>query len=88
MKKTPLQNYLEKLYIWADTNNATKFELLRYGKKQEIKTATTYKTYNYTNIDSKEQDRDLSIMMSNTSTSTLNIRNIVKNASDKMGWML
>ena len=42
-----LQNDLHKLYKWADTNNikfnAKKFELLRYGKEQEIKSATTYK---------------------------------------------
>ena len=44
-----LQNNLHKLYKWADTNNmkfnANKFELLRYGKEQEIKSATTYKSY-------------------------------------------
>ena len=43
-----LQNDLYKLYKWADTNNmkfnANKFELLRYGKEQEIKSATTYKS--------------------------------------------
>ena len=41
------QNYLHKLYKWADTSNmkfnAKKFELLRYEKEQEIKPATTYK---------------------------------------------
>ena len=40
---------LHKLYKWADTNNmkfnANKFELLRYGKEQEIKSATTYKIF-------------------------------------------
>ena len=59
-----LQNDLYKLYKWADTNNikfnANKFELLRYGKEQEIKSATTYKSYNDSNIDDKEQVRDLS----------------------------
>ena len=76
-----LKNYLHKLYKWADTNNmkfnAKKFELLRYGKEQEIKSATTYKSYNDSNIDDKEQVRDLGIMMSNTATFTLHIRNIV-----------
>ena len=36
-----LQNNLHKLYKWANTNNmkfnANKFELLLYGKEQEIK---------------------------------------------------
>ena len=67
---------------------ANKFELLRYGKEQEIKSATTYKSYDDSNIDDKEQVRDLGIMMSNTATFTLHIRNIVKNSSDKMGWVL
>ena len=84
-----LQNDLQKLYIWADTNNmkfnANKFELLRYGKKK-IKTATTYKSYDDSNIDSKEQVRDLGIMMSDTATFCLHIRNIVKKArQDGMG---
>ena len=39
-----LQNDLHKLYEWADTNNmkfnANKFEFQRYGKEQEIKSAT------------------------------------------------
>ena len=39
--------------------NAKKFELLRYGKEQEIKSATTYESYDDSNIDDKEQVRDL-----------------------------
>ena len=56
--------------------NANKFELLLYEKEQKIKSATTYKSYD-SNIDDKEQVRDLGIMMSNTATFTLHIRNIV-----------
>ena len=87
-----LQNDLHKLYTGADTNNmkfnANKFELLRYGKEQEIKSATTYISYDDSNIDNKEQVRDLGIMMSNTATFTHHIRNIVKKARDEMGWVL
>ena len=87
-----LQNDSLKLYKWADTNNmkfnANKFVLLRYGIEQEIKSATTYKSYDDSNIDDKEQVRDLGKMMSNTATFTLHIRNIVKMARDKMGWVL
>ena len=54
------------------------FELLRFGKEQEIKSATTYKSYGDANIDDKEQVRDLRIMMSDAATFTLNIINIVK----------
>ena len=76
-----LQNYLHKLYKWADINNmkfnANKFEHLRYGKEQEIKSATTYKSYDDSNIDDKEKVGDPGKMMSNTTTFTLHIRNIV-----------
>ena len=85
-----LQNDLQKLYKWADTNNMNfnenKFELLRYGKEQEIKSATTYKSYDDSNIDDNEKVRDLGIMMSNTATFTHHIKNIVKKARDKMRW--
>ena len=50
-----LQNNLHKLCKWANTNNmkfnANKFELLRYGKEQEIESATTDKSYDDSNID-------------------------------------
>ena len=68
--------------------NANKFELLRYGKEQEIKSATTYKSYDDSNIDNKEQVRDRGIMMNNTATFTLHIRYIVKKERDKKGWVL
>ena len=71
------QNDLHKLCEWVDTNNmkfnSNKFELLRYGKEQEIKSATTYKSYDDSNIDNKEQVRDIGIMMSNTATFTFHI---------------
>ena len=85
------QKDLYNLYKWSDTNikfNANKFELLRYGKEQEIKSAPSYKPYDHSNIDNKEQVRDLGIMMSNTATFTLHIINIVKKVRDKMGWVL
>ena len=54
-----------------------KFELLRYRKEQEIKSAITNKFYD-SNTDGKEQVRDLDITMSNTAaTFTLHIRNMV-----------
>ena len=88
-----MQEYdLHKLYKWGDTNNmkfnANKFDLLRYGKEQEIKSTTTNKTFDDSNIDDKEQVRDLGIMMSNTATFTLHIRNRVKKAREKMGRVL
>ena len=64
--------------------SANKFELLRYENEQQIKFPTTYKSYDDSNIDDKEQIRDLGIMMSNTATFTLHIRNIVKKDRDKI----
>ena len=76
-----LQNDLHKQYKSLDTNNmkfnANKLELLRFGKEQEIKSATTYKSYDGSNIDDKEQVRGIGIMMSNTATFTLHIINVV-----------
>ena len=57
-------------------------------EKNKKKTATIYKSYDDSNIDSIEQVRDLGIMMSKTATFTLHTRNIVKKAKDKMGWVL
>ena len=75
-----LQNDLHKLYKWADTNNmkfnANKFEPLRYGKEQEIKSGTTNKSYDDSNINGKEQVRDLGIMMNNIASFTLHVREI------------
>ena len=68
--------------------NANKFELLQYGKEQYIKTETIYKSCDDSNIDSKEQVRDLGIMMSNRAIFTLHIRNMDKKVRDKMGWVL
>ena len=51
-----LQSDLHKLYKYADTNNmkfnANKFELLRYGEVQEIKSAS-YKSFDDSNINDK-----------------------------------
>ena len=43
--------------------NANKFELLRNGKEQEIKSATTYTSYDDSDIADEEQVRDLGILM-------------------------
>ena len=77
------------MYKWADANNmkfdAKKFELLQYGKQQEIKSATTYKSYDDSNIDDKKEVSDLRIMMSNTATFTLHIRKQLKGQRQDIG---
>ena len=68
--------------------NTSKFELQRYKKKkQEIKTATTCKSHYDVNFDcSKEQVRNLSLMISNTATCTFHIRNTVKKPPAETRW--
>ena len=65
--------------------NANKLKHLWYGKEQEIKSTTTYKSYDGSNIDNKEEVKDLGIMMSNTATFTFHIRNIVKKTQRQDG---
>ena len=61
-----LQNSLNKFYIWADGNNMS-FN----SSKFEIKITSTNISYDDAIIDSKEQVRDLGIMMGDTATSSL-----------------
>ena len=64
---------------WADKNNfkfnANKFKLIRHGNEQEIKSATTYKSYDDSNIDDKVEARDHR-HNHDTATFTLHYRNI------------
>ena len=64
-----LQQDLDKLYTWQDKNNMAfngkKFEILRYGKDQELKNSTEYLTPDAEDlIQRKECLRDLGIQMS------------------------
>ena len=67
------QNDLEKLYNWSEENimafNGTKFELLRYGHNEGLKTLTNYSTPNAENvIDVKDALRDLGVIMNDKAT--------------------
>ena len=67
------QEDLEKLYNWAETNNmafnGTKFELLRYGFNEELKTLSNYLTPNAENIiEIKDVLRDLGVIMKDKNT--------------------
>ena len=58
--------------------NVSMFKLLRHGKEQEIKTVSTYKSYDDSHINSKEQVGGQEIIISNTATFTFHIRNKLK----------
>ena len=63
-----LQDDLEKLYRWQETNNmafnSKKFEILRYGWDEELKNSTEYPPEAEDLIERKECLRDLGIQMS------------------------
>ena len=57
-------------------------------QKKEIRISPTYKSYDDTNDYGKKRVRYLAILLINTATSGLHIRNIVKSARVKLGWVL
>ena len=79
-----LQLDLEKVYEWAERNNmefnSLKFELLRYGDDDEIKTTTQYFNSIRTIIEEKHVVRDLGITMSHDATFTAHIETIASKA--------
>ena len=75
-----LQNYLDKVYQWANQNNMTfndsKFELLRYGPHKELKQTTSYKSNVGNVIESKTCTKDLGVTMSESAEFSEHINNI------------
>ena len=63
--------------------NTNKVNFCNMEKNRKQKTSRIYNSYD-SNIDNTEQVRDLGIMMSNTATFTLHIRNIVIKARYKI----
>ena len=57
-----LQSDLDRVYEWADSNNmkfnSTKFEVLRYGKNEEMKCGTMYFSAEDDIIEEKDVLRD------------------------------
>ena len=64
-----LQDDLDTIYLWYEENNMqfnhVKFELLRYGPNNKLKTETNYKTCRNTTIKECEYVKDLGVLMSN-----------------------
>ena len=86
------QKDLNTIYLWADNNNAQfnneKFECLRYGKDEIIKSSTGYTTSTGSNIVAKSSITDLGICMSSTGNFEDHIHNVVRSANLKCGWIL
>ena len=68
--------------------NSDKFELLRYGKNQQIKDETIYFSADNDPIEEKEVLRDLGIMMNNDATFKNHIDKVCKIVKQKSGWIL
>ena len=88
-----LQADLEKLYKWQDSNNmqfnSKKFEILRYGKNQDLKNSTFYLTPNQDEIiEEKECLRDLGILMSNDATFSSHVELVCSQVRKKSSWIL
>ena len=87
-----LQSDLNKVFEWANKNNmefnSKKFELIRYGKNQDIKDGTIYFSADDNIIEEKEVLRDLGILMNNEATFDDHIMKVCKTVKQKAGWIL
>ena len=88
-----LQNDLDILYKWQHDNNmlfnGKKFELLRYGSNEDLKTDTNYMTPNHEGfIEVKENLRDLGVIMTDNATFEEHVNHVCKKVKQKCGWIL
>ena len=95
--KTPddtmkLQADLNAIYQWAHLNNmslnASKFELLRYGRDATIKETTQYLSNVDQVIEEHEHVKDLGVYMSNTASFEFHISTIITRAKEIISWIL
>ena len=87
------QNDLDEIYKWSSRNNmlfnGSKFELLQYGKDEDLKN-----TYNYLSpesesiIERKESLRDLGVIMNESATFSDHINKVCNTVNQKAGWIL
>ena len=87
-----MQKDLDTVYGWAETNNmkfnSGKFELIRYGKDEDIKNDTFYISADNNIIEEKEVLRDLGVMMNNKATFDDHINKVCQAVKQKSGWIL
>ena len=87
-----LQSDLNLIYAWADNNNAMfnheKFECLRYGPDENLKTSTSYQSNSGTDIKTCYSVRDLGVTMTPDACFSEQISNVCASASLKCGWIL
>ena len=87
-----LQNDLQTIYQWSSTNNAQfnaeKFECLRYGYNEEIKTTTSYLSNTGSQIKNSDVVKDLGVTMSCSANFSDHINNITLSANLMCGWIV
>ena len=87
-----LQQSLNKVYEWADTNNMkfniTKFNLLRYGPNEDLKRNTSYKNSDDEDIQEEKSVKDLGVQMSNDLTFTEHISSSSLKCMRLVYWIL
>ena len=87
-----LQNDLDKIYEWTAKNNMKlndlKFELLRYGRNQDIKEQTDYYAPTGKIITTKDIVKDLGIHMSNDCLFKKQIDLTIEKAKNIISWIL
>ena len=88
-----LQSQLEKMYSWETENNmkfnGKKFQVVRYGRNQDLKNETSYFTPEMEEIIERFTSlRDLGIILNEDGTFTDHIDHVCKKVRQKMGWIL
>ena len=87
-----LQNDLDKIYEWTTNNNMElndlKFELLRYGRNQNLKDETFYTSPSGKVITTKDVVKDLGVQMSNDCLFKKQIDLCIEKAKNLISWIL
>ena len=87
-----LQEDLDRIYSWSDEANMElndiKFEVVRYGDNDVIKTSTTYKTPSGKPIIEKSEVKDLGVIMSNDCLFDKQINSVIEKGKNTMSWIL
>ena len=87
-----LQSDLQSVYSWADTINmvfnSDKFEWIRYSLSPESAPMFQYLSPDSSNIDQKDNLRDLGVRLSSDLSFNLHIEKAVTTASQMVGWAM
>ena len=87
-----LQKDLCNIYKWADDNNMSlndkKFEAMRYGLLELLKTTTNYLTPGGKPIESKKLVKDLGILLSNDCSFRPHIDELTEKARNMISWIM